>query len=542
MKYAVGKPISLPIPASLNQTNSLLIRNLKFCPSCIKDDVVQRGEPFWHVIHQADSVTICPIHELPLIERCPICGKNYPLSSSCYHLININCSCGTDLRELRIYSSLDILGDRKHEVLLCRDTQFLLDHYQGILKINNWSEVYKTRLKEMGLLTSTGYVKQRELLESFRMYYGESLLQRLNSFPLRAGQINWISNIFNKRDKPVHPLRHLLLIRFLFGSVENCLSFKENNFQPFGKGPFPCLNPTSAHFRENIITSYHETNDRKTKKVVGIFTCGNCGFSYSRNEPDCNKEGAYQIRRILRLGEDTESLIDKLRAKEPGISIKDLSKSLCSDRSLSYQFTNRVRKVVLNETSRNVPSLIVINRKRGSFVRALDCINNVTISKLKKVAGAEYAWPTKYDVEWLNQVKPCAIKPKPLRRSMNWESRDNALVKLVRNKIDENLKSNIKPVRITRSWLTRATGESILSDPKRLIHLPKTSEIIQKNIEDIHDYRRRKLVWAFNEVKSKYPIVKRYHLISKLGARNLSESLHQLISEAVNKQSVLPLI
>lgn len=47
----------------------------KFCPQCISDDIVERGEPYWRNVHFIDEVVVCPWHACILENRCPICGN-----------------------------------------------------------------------------------------------------------------------------------------------------------------------------------------------------------------------------------------------------------------------------------------------------------------------------------------------------------------------------------------------------------------------------------------------------------------------------------
>jgi len=44
-----------------------LFTYLRFCPLCVQEDKKQFGECYWHRLHQASGVEICPIHQVSVI-------------------------------------------------------------------------------------------------------------------------------------------------------------------------------------------------------------------------------------------------------------------------------------------------------------------------------------------------------------------------------------------------------------------------------------------------------------------------------------------
>jgi hypothetical protein len=79
-----------------------------------------------------------------------------------------------------------------------------------------------------------------------------------------------------------HPLRHLLLIHLLEQTAESFLTEEPaEERQPFGTGPWVCLNPVCDSHGTPIITACEWIDSRFTDgRPVGTFTCPRCGFSY----------------------------------------------------------------------------------------------------------------------------------------------------------------------------------------------------------------------------------------------------------------------
>ncbi len=41
-----------------------LVKYFRFCSICLREDVEQYGEPYWHRVHQVAGVLVCPIHQV----------------------------------------------------------------------------------------------------------------------------------------------------------------------------------------------------------------------------------------------------------------------------------------------------------------------------------------------------------------------------------------------------------------------------------------------------------------------------------------------
>ena len=41
-------------------------RYFRFCPLCLKEDLQEYGEAYWHRLHQTPGVLACPVHAIPL--------------------------------------------------------------------------------------------------------------------------------------------------------------------------------------------------------------------------------------------------------------------------------------------------------------------------------------------------------------------------------------------------------------------------------------------------------------------------------------------
>ncbi len=135
------------------------------------------------------------------------------------------------------------------------------------------------------------------------------------------------TGLIYKRDRQMHPLHHLLLIHFLGYNFETFIQLP-SPLGPFGNGPWPCLNPTSEHYRQRVISncSISKTTRPSNRKPKGVFSC-ECGFVYSRIGPDTNEDDSFKFRNVLAVGPVWEEALRRLW-EDPTVSLRAMAKRL----------------------------------------------------------------------------------------------------------------------------------------------------------------------------------------------------------------------
>jgi hypothetical protein len=140
-----------------------------------------------------------------------------------------------------------------------------------------------------------GNVKQRDLYADFVSFYGLKILSVFQSIPTSEESTCWLKSIARKHRKSFHPLRHILFLIFLGKKVTDLDTL--DYFGPFGKGPFPCLNPAANHYKKLVVSQHSVKRCTDTGYPIGVFTC-KCGFEYTRLGPDKKEEDKYIYRYV----------------------------------------------------------------------------------------------------------------------------------------------------------------------------------------------------------------------------------------------------
>ena len=476
-------------------TSGLNVERLRFCAACADED----REPYWHRVHQAPGVEVCPSHAVFLAESA-VSVRN---RSNDRAFVTARQAIGEMPLESRVARPLD-LERRDHQILLriAKDTEWILNVRGQTLGLDNLRRRYLRLLYERGIARYTGSVRHINLEKQFLDYYPATLLNRLDcGLEVRY---HWLRSLVNNSAHTRHPLHHLLLMQFLGCPAEEFFRLPVK-FEPFGKGPWPCLNAAGGHYLESRITEclIGHTQD-KTNRPVGIFQC-ECGFSYKRIGADTTAGRRYQYDMIVSLG---GGWYDKLRemfangnhtrtemARTLGVpvntikhEIRRLKRSDETGLPPQQRFSRRRTGSAVSESD-----LRKSHRKRWSEIAAKN--PNKNRSALKCVAPAAYNWLVKHDKEWLKQNCPerCVNREKSPR--VNWSKRDEEYSAAVR-KTAESMRSFVgRPVWVSRTGIAKGLGILAVVN-KNSAKLPLTNGALVEVSESSTSFAIRRIRWA----------------------------------------------
>ncbi|HYE10180.1 MAG TPA: TnsD family Tn7-like transposition protein [Patescibacteria group bacterium] len=443
---------------------------------------------------------------------------------------------------------INIEPNKEFEYLkvLTHDVNWIFDNFTLIKDIKDFREKYLAILKEIGLATSTGRVYQAELLQSFVNYYGNTLLKLLQSDIDYNNQDNWVSSIVRKHRKAFHPLRHLLLMKFLAGSAEKFYNLSAE-YNPFGKGPWICLNAAADHYKEPVIKELDITHCMDTKLPVGTFKCS-CGFIYSRRGPDTSNEDKYRIGRIKAFGTVWEDKLKKY-VEDEKLSMRETARRLNVDPNTVKKYASALelnnswdsescKSGVTKRIDYSCQTDIYESKKtqyRSQWVDIIKSNPGQSAAVLRNAAEGVYMWLYKNDKVWLNTNTPKLDIRKNKANRVDWKERDKQLFRLAREALNEIIQMESKPTRITISRIGKATGNLALLE-KHLAKLPLTKRYLLDHIESIEAFQKRRVIWAANELNKNGEELKKWKIIRKAGLRSeYKDEIDGAIDEIVER-------
>ncbi|MCU6709735.1 TnsD family transposase [Paenibacillus sp. J5C_2022] len=423
-----------------------LPEKLRFCTECYKADS-EIFEPYWHRCHQLPGVSICPLHKSIL----KISEVEY---STLHHKFSY--------LPLAVHSKLiftEPLIDAswlEHLEYIAVQSNILL---QSQLKSREETTCYKRGLSIEKYQSVGGRIRFNRLIQDFRNFYTDELLNYLDCSIDSNSSDTWLHKIIRNQEEITHPLRHLLLLGF-FEKFFGGYSISSNN-QPFGSGPWPCLNHAADHCNLSVVEKCVVSRCSTTSKPVGTFQCS-CGFVYSRRGPDTCDEDRYRRGRIRTFGPVWYNKLKHLN--ETNSSLRQKARILGVDPG-----------TVKNQTE------------------YLDC-NKASLHQIEKQSQPVTSRRKRSRVRNSSGVK---IKPR-----VDWSQRDEILYDAIVKSV-EQMKQLPHPQRITLASIARYTDSVNLSH--KLLHnlnkLPRTKEFIKKQIDSTETFQVRRLIWAASKLK-----------------------------------------
>lgn len=528
MKYSDGKGIYTIL--GLTAGGICKKDGLFYCPLCLNADLETYGEAYFHRIHQIQGVEVCPEHGCLL--------KKYPIDR---RLVSRLQFIRLDYKKAdcnAVYESNEMLSNQL--LLVSKSVKYILNSNLLNYNISKVFDKYIVLLKQKQLLTIKGVVKQRQLYEEFKRYYNNDLLERLQSNFQESNESSWLKSITRKQRKIIHPIRHILFIQFLCGSVEE---FFEGSFdyKPFGRGPWLCLNPAAEHYMERIVNDCIITSDYDTRNPVGTFSCS-CGFVYSRKGPDKTKEDELKIGRVKKYGDLWENKLKSLTI-EKKYSLRGLAKLMKCDPKTIVKYAKKNGVLHLINTSmkpsKSNTSTYVSNCGDNYLTKySEDCLNLMELhpklsrSELRDLLKKQYAWFYRNDKQWLENNLPKSL---PMRNidcnssRVNWEKRDAILLHQMEEAYSMLL-NYTKPVRITKSVLGKMLGKSALLD-KYLNKLPNTEKYLKRIIETIEDFQIRRVNLVCERLYAEKGFLTKWEIIRLAG---LKDGRSSIVEEKIN--------
>lgn len=481
---------------------------LRFCPKCFEEDKKKYGEAYWHRVHQISGVLLCPKHNTFVLD-----------SSAKWHNINKHEYIAADDDNCKTYMINTLYSEKEIYLLnsISENIQWILDTKLGSRDINWFYGKYINILINKGLASPAGRVYQNDLLNSFIEFYGDKMLNLMQSDINIDVDYNWLSAIVRKPRKVFHPLRHLLFINYL-GITPKKFFIDDYLCKPFGDPPWPCLNKIANHYRQNIITNIVVSYDNKAKCPVGTFKC-ECGFVYSRKGPDKTEADRYKIGRIKEFGLVWKDQLLILNSKN--LSFREISRQLNVDtntviKHISDDLGNRESEKVLNNIDNNNNSKKQINR--SNWLKLMSENKDCTQSQLRRLDNSTYMWLYRYDKEWLNNNIPKKSRNNYVNNRVNWKERDLKVLNIVKAAIQEILNKPGKPERICISRIGKKTGLQALLE-KHINKLPITKEYLINVSEDVEAFQTRRIKWAAMELNQEGKVLVKWLILRKAGIK-----------------------
>ncbi|WP_442602773.1 TnsD family transposase [Paenibacillus sp. KN14-4R] len=489
-------------------------QGLNYCSACVIHDRKIYGEAYWHRSHQAEGIFICHYHNNALIRS----NVSHANQRNKHEFVSLESILGDEVLHYCDSIQTQSFKIRKY---IAEQTYLLLNNPFNPLGLDKINRFYVTKLQRIGLANHSGRIRWADLIPAFNRFFGIELLMELQSHIEPSQEATWLHKLLRKPRVTCHPLRHLLVLGFLGETMESMtnqiLDYKIS-YEPFGKGPWPCLNKAVNHYKDLVISACEITRCSKTGQPVGTFSCS-CGFVYSRKGPDQSNNDRFKIGRIKNFGQEWN---EKLRIiSQQDISLREMSRKLGCDPKTVISRLSDSKKVISSAVDQESM------RYKEDWVKLISNNGALSVTELRKLNEAAYSWLYRHDRKWLHEHSPVNKKSIINRERIKWEERDHQTAKEIQLTANEILygKSD-KLIRVTKTEIGRRIGKLPLLF-KMLHKLPETAKQLNTVLESVEEFQKRRIVLKAVELKNTNTIIKSWELIRASGLREKFIGIHR---------------
>lgn len=437
---------------------------LKACPLCMAHDAQTTGWAYWHLQHQYPGIWACALHRLPLLQS--------TLKATGVQRFQWLLPNSGDLQQVPIDNA------RTLDALMSLSTLVQNIVRRGAeqpLAVARLHEVYRHELRHRNWITSAGHLRSLEISGAF-LKYAELIrgVPEFSGLPKDAAETSTqLSRLLSPPRSGTHPLRHLMLIHWLFGTAAK---FEEVCAQVFKAAELPRIESRPAleidveDSRRELLARLIREEGRSVRQAAraicidtqtAIVWAGSMGLNLSRRPKKLSPMVRSQAVRQLQSGAHKADV-----AAAAGVSVETVTRILLGEPGLHAAWS----------ASREAK---VRDRARDAWLTQLEANGALGLKWMREMVPREYAWLYRNDRAWLNTHKPAPIPPRNRKRTspVDWTARDQDLSTQV-SETALHLMTE-RGLRRVRLWQLYQAIPELRAKMNSLDSLPRTRQAIE---------------------------------------------------------------
>lgn len=348
---------------------------LKACPYCMREDVYAHGIAYWHLTHQYPGVLICPRHQAWLM----VSTKSRRWSGRFEWSLPTKDCLIQQASSQKLWLRPAFLNLANNVIDLAVIGRVMSLESCAV------AATYRTAVLQGG--RSASLLDRIEPLRRFHLF--ESLPEDEKSTE------SFMSQLIRPPRRSIHPLKHLLLIDWLFDDLHSFLKAYDAEVA-------------------RLVQRVASTTSRKPDKQVSLSNAA----APTKNTP--------RPKRLK--GELKEVLLSKLGKGIP-------KQKLCEEFKITVSTINRLLRAhpATNALAIEVRHSRELAEHRAQWQYLHSLHPELGVQALRNTIPSLYSWLYRNDKTWLMAEEQTFIKPAHVERHpVDWEARDSRLLSMLR--------------------------------------------------------------------------------------------------------------
>jgi transposase len=370
------------------------INPLKLCPDCVREQIAAVGYAYWKTEQQLPTAYVCKTHadwlQLVVVPQRRGALQAFHAPDDPHELINL--------------LQPDTTKDEKKRMLRLGDWGDYIFGSRGLrLTETTLRHCYLHQAKVRGWLTFEGTVRMQQLRDAFVKEH-QVILRHFdkelfgNLMGINGGFLAYLVRQLPSRR---HPIKHLLLINFLFEQEAELIEVTEKVQAAYADGGEPAIKKLLCDARERLYHFVAVEGQSMNRAAAAV------GIPVSRAAKYLNKRGVEQRERRPRIvGTNKErQLLEMLAAGQDrkkitqalGLGVAFIKDYLASKPQLKEEWEKKYHSQQLS-------------RHRERLLAVLEENPGVPIKSIRRIPGNGFQWLYNHDREWLRLILPAIWK------------------------------------------------------------------------------------------------------------------------------------
>lgn len=477
---------------------------LRYCPACIENDISLYQRPYWHRSHQLPGVTCCTKHGLELIVHV------FPGS--------LTDKLRLVLPPIKPNPSIKWFNSGPQQMRFAELSQNLLEAALPAQDPIRRRAIYTGRISDLGFVTRSAHIDYSALAAALRCHYGEfeGFPHQVRLLSTPAHPLGWLRALIDRPSRSSHPICHLLLIGYLFETVEAFIDA----------------------MRQTDLAGVQCHNDKV--ETPPLAPSKDVDSQQDRLFHDCSLS-CREVAQMLKLSVTT--VVSRRRAL--GVPIAERRKYLHPHRlaavtkalstGTSPQFIAARYDVSLSTVYRLLAQSLALTqnyvdhklerqrvRYRRIWRRAVNKHRDAGIAAARAIASAAYAWLYRHDRAWLQQTRVMNSSAAIRKPRVEWAKRDRELCRRAQRYV-RTLKTQVDRPRISKTRILRFLGEAMVR--ANMDRLPRLQSDLVRLAETPISFQHFRIDQAIDQLREHALPVRLWRIQRTAGIRNWTRPL-----------------
>lgn len=378
----------------LKRGGNVLINPLKLCPGCISEQQNTYGFPWWQTMHQLPTAFYCNNHGISLrVVKFP---QHRGIAHN-FYLPEIHSEpalTGSDYSSTTVKTQLRRISDWGYKIWDEKPAH-LTD------EILRWC--YLLQAKSLGWIAFDGSVRMEKLRDSFLTHYGESLGIFGHEFlgDLAGANCGFISYLFRQAPSRRHPLKHVLLMNFLFESYAAFLTTLQKVSVILADGSLAELEAQLRDSQATLVRLVAEEGHSVTRAASTL------GISVTNASKFLDKRASVPREHRPRIvGTAKEDQLCRLLRQ--GLSRKEISASLGLRLNFIKDYLSLRPELRHRWEEAHRQRRREIHREQ--LLTMLEAYPGLPIKAIRRLPNNGFQWLYNNDIKWLRETLPAIWK------------------------------------------------------------------------------------------------------------------------------------